>query len=127
MRRRIRPFRALLPSAALALGIGCGSDTLRDLLTIGVDVDIERQTVPGVPLLCDDLGQLLPSLSPPLTITLADEEELQGEGIIGEFESVVLKHIDLDIVDVPPGDSDDWDFLDSVRMFAEIVLVRQIS
>ena len=114
-----RNLRAITASAALALSIGCGSDAIRDLLRFDVDAEIERQTVPGVPILCDDLGALLPALSPPLTINLKDEEELQGEGLIGEFESVILRHIDLRIVDVPAGDSDNWNFLDSVRLFAD--------
>lgn len=119
-----RRLDAILASTALALSIGCGGDSvgdvIEDLLAIGIDVDIERQTVPGIPILCDELGQLLPQLSKPITIDLRGEEELQGEGVIGEFESVILKHIDLRIVDVPAGDRDDFDFVDSIRLYADV-------
>ena len=111
---------------ALMLGgllVSCGSDAFDDLTRVGVDVDIDRQTVPGllpIPgIPCEEIVQGLPGLAQPLTINLRDEEELQGEGAIGRFESVVLDVIRLDIVDVPAGDSDNWDFVDSIRLFAD--------
>jgi hypothetical protein len=115
--------RGVFFAAVLAFGISCGSDGVGDLVTVAVDVDIERQTipgllpVPGVP--CEEIIQVLPGLSQPITIDLRGEEELEGEGAIGAFKSVVLDVIRLDIVGVPAGDSDDWDFVDSIRLFAD--------
>ena len=112
--------RALVALAVLALLGSCSEDDFEDLVTIGVDVDIERQTIPGLNLPgCELLLDALPLLLQPLTIDLRGEEELEGEDVIGEFESVVLEDVTLDIVDVPAGDSDNWDFVDSVRLFAD--------
>jgi hypothetical protein len=116
-------MRALVVVALLTLVVSCSSDDIRDLVTVDVDVDIDRQTVPGLLPLpgvpCEELIQVLPGLMQSLTIRLADEEELQGEDVIGNFESVKLDNVTLDIVDVPSGDSDNWDFIDSVRLFAD--------
>ena len=122
MNRTSTPI-ALLAVLTLALAISCGGDGgLDDLFTFRVSVDSDRETVPGLlPVSCDleQLGDLLPGLLLPLTIDLRAEEELEGEGIIGSFESVVLDKVTLSIRDVPAGDSDDWDFLDSVRFYAD--------
>lgn len=122
MLRSSRIFSTLAAGLA-ALAIACGNDAIKDLLTVGVDVDIDPQTVPGLlPISsCDleDLGALLPGLFAPITLTLEDEDELQGFGPIDDFASVKLEKIDLDIINVPAGDSDDWDFVDAVRLFAD--------
>jgi hypothetical protein len=112
--------RALGALVVLVLLGSCSEDDFADLVTIGVDVDIDRQTVPGLNLpACDLLVDVLPVLVQPLTIDLRGEEELEGEDVIGNFESVVLEDVTLDIVDVPSGDTDNWDFVDSVRLFAD--------
>lgn len=117
-------LRVLLFLFAIGLVGGCGSDG-GGLFTFKVTVDVPRQTVPGFaePLLnnCDLVTDLLlnPASLAGLNIRLAAEEEFRGRDII-TVKRVRVKRVILEIVDeAPGGDQDTFDFLDSVRLFAD--------
>lgn len=121
MKRLTTPL-AVIAALAIGLVVSCDEAGLRGIDILRVNVDSDRQTVPGLlPIPCDleQLGDILPGLLLPLTINLRGEEELEGHDVIGEFKSVKLVRVKLSIVDVPAGDTDNWDFVDSIRFYAD--------
>lgn len=121
LRCHLRVLLFLLASGLLG-GCGSGGD---DLFTFKVTVDVPRQTIPGFaePLLnnCDLITDLIlnPAALAGLTIRLSAEEEFRGHDIV-DVKRVTLKRVILEIVDeAPGGDRDTFDFLDSLRLFAD--------
>jgi hypothetical protein len=108
-------------SVAVSLLASCGE--LRDVFeSTDVDVDIDRQTVPGFTPLpsCDALSELVienESIGA-FTVNFRQEDELEGVDL-SRLDRVTLERIRLRIVDVPQGDQDDFDFVDSIRIFAD--------
>jgi hypothetical protein len=107
---------------ALALR-GCGGGGGDGILSFGVDIDIDQTTVPGFadpPLSSCELepSGTLDSAFGEFTVDFSEEEEFQGHGPF-ELREVVLERIVLTIVDEADGDTDDFDFVDSIRIFAD--------
>ncbi|MGH7961160.1 MAG: hypothetical protein ACRERD_04945 [Candidatus Binatia bacterium] len=105
--------------------LGSCGDSADDIFSFGVDVNIDRQTVPGFaePLVnnCDFATDLIlnPAALTGLTIRFSEEEELQGRDII-DVDKVTVDRVVLEIVDeAPGGDQDTFDFIDSLRLFAD--------
>ncbi|MEA2624700.1 MAG: hypothetical protein QOD06_745 [Candidatus Binatota bacterium] len=119
MFRRIASAIGLV--VVLSLIASCGG--LRDVFeSTDVDVDIDRQTVPGFTPLpsCDAVSELLlenESIGA-FTINFRQEDELEGMDL-SRLDHVTLDRIRLRVVDVPAGDQDDFDFVDSIRIFAD--------
>lgn len=121
----MKVLRLGLGVVALAgIVVACGDDGFSDIVDSinSFDVDVtEDATIPGVSPIplpgCDDLLEL-PFLAPAITINLREEEELEGEEF-ARFDEVVLEKITIDIINVPSGDSDDFDFVDAIRVFAD--------
>ena len=104
-----------------ALLAACGDDGGSFLPAVGVDVDIDQQTVPGLlPVPSCDLGTLplVDNILSPIRIDVAAEEELDGEDFIG-LADVRVDEIRLRIVNEAGGDTDNFDFVDSIRLYAD--------
>jgi hypothetical protein len=117
----VRSLSVLLGICGVLLA-ACGDNGL--FPGIPIDLPIERQTVPGFAghgaASCDfpTSASIGSSFLAPLTINLRDSEELRGKSFI-RFTRVTLEKVVLSIRDVPAGDSDTWDFLTSIRIFAD--------
>ncbi len=120
---RLRILSILVGIAYGGLFAACGGSG-GGLPGIPIGLDIERQTVHGFAgpdVTSCDLPTTMPIGSgflAPLSINLRDSEELQGRSFI-RFTDVVLEKVVLRTVDVPAGDQDTWDFLTSIRLFAD--------
>jgi hypothetical protein len=118
----MRQMRWTLGLPALALAIACGEGSF--IPSVGVDLDIPRQTIKGFlepPFTnCDQLSELtIGNPFAPFVFRLRDAEELQGQDIV-TFKNVVLEKHTLDTVDpAPGGEVDNWDFVDSVKLYAD--------
>ena len=119
-----RGRRGTLCVLLVALCFGCGKGGV-GLPGIGVTLDISRQKIPGTlpPSLqgsctvnVPGAGALSPEALQPISLTLKGSQELQGQAALG-FVRVTVDHVDLNVV--PPSQSgQNWDFLDSIRLFA---------
>jgi hypothetical protein len=112
------------------LALACGSDVgdeaedvLDGLNTMGVEVDIDRQTVPGAtPLTSCNFGNSNVFDDASLirfSVDFRNEDELDQGDAISRLDSVVLRDVTLTVRDVPSGDSDNFDFVDSLRLYAD--------
>jgi hypothetical protein len=102
----------------------CGSDS-DSFFTITVAVPFPKQTVPGFaqpPLTnCDfSTGLLLNSAAlAGLTVRLSEEDEFAGHDLL-DIRRVRVERVIFEIIDeAPGGDRDTFDFLDSIRLFAD--------
>src|SRR5439155_15513844 len=108
--------------------VACGKDGIGGLLSVGVSLDISEQTIPGflpaeLQATCNPTVPILGNLGPdtilPITFDIKASQELKGKDFIG-FARVELDHVTLTIV--PPSQSGQtWDFLDSIKLFAQVV------
>jgi len=121
----VRRLCVVLSILAGGLLWSCGADdAIDDLLTFDVDVNIPRQTVPGfaspVETNCDFPTDFI--LNPAAlvgSLTVSLPEEVEGHDII-DFDEVRIDRVILEIVDeTPGGDQDTFDFVDSLRVFAD--------
>jgi hypothetical protein len=98
-------------------------------LSVPVSLDISEQTIPGflqppsAQVACNPtvpiVGNLGPDTIVPITFSIKASQELKGKSFIG-FARVELDHVTLTIV--PPSQSGQtWDFLDSVKLYAQAV------
>jgi hypothetical protein len=93
-----------------------------------VSLDISEQTIPGflppsLQATCNPTVPIFGNLGPdsivPITFSIKASQELKGKSFIG-FARVQLDHVTLTIV--PPSQSGQtWDFLDSVKLYAQAV------
>jgi hypothetical protein len=113
--------------ALVSLVAGCGGGGLDDLLTFGVPLEIEDQTIQGyVPdplqVTCNPnaqgAGNLGPDTITPISFSLRDSEELRGQSII-RFARVELERVTLRILIPPSQAGQTWDFVDSISIFAD--------
>jgi len=108
--------------------VACGKGGVGGLLSVAVSLDISEQTIPGflpaeLQVTCNPTVPIVGNLGPdtilPITFDIKASQELKGKDFIG-FARVELDHVTLTIV--PPSQSGQtWDFLDSVKLFAQVV------
>ena len=123
MRFLLRAPLILLVSATL----GCGNDGLGGLPGIPVSLDISEQKIPGFAppsaqascaVNVPGSGALSTDSLQPISFDLKSSRELQGQSVL-RFTKVKLEHVDLDVI--PPSQAGQtWDFLDSIRLFADV-------
>jgi len=109
----------------LVLGVlgACGGGGGDGLVSFDVDIDIDETTVPGFadPLpSCEftPAGDLASDAFGEFTFDFSGEEEFEGRGPF-ELEKVVLERIRVRIVNEASGDTDNFDFVDTIKLFAE--------
>jgi hypothetical protein len=123
MKRQNRSEAALLIALTL-VAVSCGGGS--GFPSISINLDISEQTIPGsappaVQGSCNPSVQGGGSLSPdsitPISFDLRASKELQGKSFL-RFADVFLDKVTLRIV--PPSQAGQtWDFLDSIRLFAD--------
>ena len=122
------PREAIRAGALLALALaaaGCGSGGSR--LSFAIPLDISEQTIPGsfpasLQGACNPtiqgVGTLAPDAITPVSFTLKDSKQLQGQSFV-RFAKVVLERVTLTILIPPSQAGQTWDFIDSVSIYAD--------
>ncbi|MBO6940017.1 MAG: hypothetical protein JJ863_33915 [Deltaproteobacteria bacterium] len=101
---------ALRLSLALLFVVACGVVT-----PYTITRPVPEQTVEGSPL-----GAVLPGVEIPIPLEIDLEAEADAQNA-GPVQTVTLEALRLDITTTaePAGDTDDWDFVDSVVIYVE--------
>src|SRR5207244_1633465 len=127
---RRSPMRFLLSAPLILLvsaTLGCGNDGLGGLPGIPVSLDISDHKIPGFAppsaqascaVNVPGSGALSTDSLQPISFDLKSSRELQGQSVL-RFTKVKLEHVDLNVI--PPSQAGQtWDFLDSIRLFADV-------
>jgi hypothetical protein len=107
---------------------GCGGGGgISGLLTFGIPLDIEEQTIQGyapdaLQVTCNPnaqgSGNLGPDTITPISFSLRDSEELRGQSFV-RFARVELERVTLTILIPHSQEGQTWDFVDSISIFAD--------